>query len=66
MVQLHDSCNLQEVVVTNSVPQAEAFEALPFTTVRCLSQTFSWVVNRIHCNRPVTDLTSSPELRAET
>jgi len=64
MVELHETGRLQQVIVTNSVPQAEAFEALPFTSVRCLSDILSRVVNRIHYNRSVTALTSSPALRA--
>jgi ribose-phosphate pyrophosphokinase len=60
MAWLHDECNLREAIVTNSVPQAPEFEALPFTSVRCLADPLTRVVNRIHYNRSVTDLSDSP------
>jgi ribose-phosphate pyrophosphokinase len=59
---LHDECNLREVIVTNSIPQTKEFEALPFVSVRCLSDTLTRVVNRIHYNRSVSDLVRSPPL----
>jgi ribose-phosphate pyrophosphokinase len=62
MRRLHDECNLREVTATNSIPQTDAFEALPFTSVRCLSDTLSRVVNRIHYNRSVSDLSSGAAL----
>lgn len=57
---LHDECNLREVIVTNSIPQSDAFEALSFASVRCLSDTLTRVVNRIHYNRSVSDASRSP------
>lgn len=62
MAWLHDERNLREVIVTNSIPQTPEFEALPFTSVRCLADTLARVVNRIHYNRSVTDLSTSPSL----
>jgi ribose-phosphate pyrophosphokinase len=59
LIWLHDECNLREVIVTNSVPQVPDFEALPFTSVRCLADPLTRVVNRIHYNRSVNDLSSS-------
>ena len=53
---LHDECNLREVIVTNSIPQTETFERLPFTSVKCLSDALIRVINRIHYNRAVSDL----------
>lgn len=62
---LRNTCNLREVVVTNSIPQSEAFEELPFTSVRCLSDPLTRVINRIHYNRSVSDLSTGPALRGD-
>ncbi len=56
LVDLHRDYHLQEVIVTNSVPQTGAFQSLPFVSVRCLSYTLTRVINRIHYNRPVSEL----------
>jgi ribose-phosphate pyrophosphokinase len=56
LVELHEHYGLQEVLVTNTVPQTQAFEALPFLVVRCLSTPLAHVVNRIHYNRPVDEM----------
>ena len=53
---LRDGCNLRGVVVTNSIPQSRAFEDLPFLSVKCLSDTLTRVINRIHYNRSVSGL----------
>ena len=53
---LHRDYNLRQVVVTNSIPQTEAFKALPFVTVQDLSDTLAQVINRIHYNRSVSGL----------
>lgn len=54
--ELHDRYGLQEVIVTNSIPQTEAFRTLPFVRVRDLSDILARVVNRIHHNRPISEL----------
>lgn len=48
---LHAEYHLKKVVVTDSVPQTQAFQALPFVTVRSLSDPLSRAINRIHYNR---------------
>jgi ribose-phosphate pyrophosphokinase len=53
---LHRGFHLRQAVVTNSIPQTEAFQALPFITVRDLSDTLAQVINRIHYNRSVSSL----------
>jgi ribose-phosphate pyrophosphokinase len=54
--ELHTDYHLKEVVVTNSIPQTDVFQALPFVSVRCLSDTLTRVINRIHYNRSVSEL----------
>jgi ribose-phosphate pyrophosphokinase len=56
LLTLHTHYHLREVVVTNSIPQTEAFEVLPFVSVRCLSDSLSRTINRIHYNRSVSEL----------
>ncbi len=56
LVELHSDYHLREVVVTNSIPQTDMFQSLPFVSIRCLSDTLTRVINRIHYNRPVTEL----------
>jgi ribose-phosphate pyrophosphokinase len=53
---LHSDYHLRQAVVTNSIPQTDAFQALPFVTVRDLSDTLAQVINRIHYNRSVSSL----------
>ncbi|MBN1427147.1 MAG: ribose-phosphate pyrophosphokinase [Anaerolineae bacterium] len=53
---LHADYHLRQVVVTNSIPQTSAFQTLPFLSVKCLSDTLSRVINRIHYNRSVSQL----------
>jgi phosphoribosylpyrophosphate synthetase len=48
---------LQEVVVTNSIPQTDDFLALPFFDVRDLTSILSWTINRVHYNRAVSEVT---------
>ena len=54
--ELYTDYNLQQLVVTNSIPQTIAFLDLPFLTVKCLSDTLSRTINRIHYNRSVSQL----------
>lgn len=56
LVGLYENYNLKEVVVTNSIPQTEAFRNLPFLSVKCLSDALSRTINRIHYNRSVSEL----------
>ena len=57
---LHDEYNLVRVVITNSIPQTPEVENLPFLKVRCLSETFARVINRIHHDRSVSDVFYRP------
>jgi ribose-phosphate pyrophosphokinase len=56
LTDLYENYVLKKVVVTNSIPQTEAFQSLPFFFVRDLSDTFARVVNRIHYNRSLSEL----------
>jgi ribose-phosphate pyrophosphokinase len=56
LTTLHSAFHLRQVVVTNSIPQTEAFRALPFLAVRDISDTLAQVINRIHYNRSVSSL----------
>ena len=56
LLALHTDYHLEKLVVTNSIPQTEAFQALPFVSVRCLSDSLSRTINRIHYNRSVSEL----------
>jgi len=57
---LHDGYHLQDVTVTDSVPQTERFQSLPFLTVRSLADPLCLVVNRIHYNRSVDGIFAKP------
>jgi ribose-phosphate pyrophosphokinase len=48
LIDLHHNHHLQEMVVTNSIPQAFR---LPFVVVRDLDETLAYAINRIHYNR---------------
>lgn len=52
---------LKQIVVTNSIPQSEAFESLSFSRVEDLSRIFVGVINRLHYNYPVSELLSDPD-----
>lgn len=52
--ELHDRYGLEQVIVTNSIPQTDAFQDLPFLSVKCLSDALSRTINRIHYNRSVS------------
>ena len=56
LLALRADYHLKEMVVTNSIPQSEAFETLRFVSVRCLSDTLSRTINRIHYDRSVSEL----------
>ena len=57
---LHENYGLRQVVVTNSIPQTPEFEELPFVKVKCLSDTMSRTINRIHYNRSVSEVFYRP------
>ena len=57
---LHADYCLKQVVVTNSIPQSEQFRALPFVSVKCLSQALSQAINRIHYGRSVSEVFYRP------
>jgi len=48
--------HLQEVVVTDSIPQTDPFQAQPFVSVRSLGGKLARVINRIHYNQWVSAL----------
>lgn len=52
---LHEGYHLERVMVTNTIPQTEAFRALPFMEVRDLADALADVILRVHGNRPVSD-----------
>jgi len=57
----HDTdYNLREVIVTNSIPQNQAFCVLPFFSVEWLSDTLARTINRIHYNRSVSEVFYQP------
>lgn len=56
LINLHREYGLKEILVTNSVPQRDDFKQLPFVKIYDLADMLSRVINRIHFNRPVSDL----------
>lgn len=60
LLALHADYHLKEVVVTNSIPQTDEFLSLPFLSVRCLSDSLSRTINRIHYNRSVSEVFYRP------
>lgn len=58
--ELHARYHLQEVVVTDSIPQTAAFEALSFVSVKGLAEPLARVVNRVHYHRSVSELFHQP------
>jgi ribose-phosphate pyrophosphokinase len=65
LTNLHLDYGLREIVVTNSVPQTEAFRALSYLTIRSLSDPLARVINRIHYNRAVPGMPEGPCQRGE-
>lgn len=59
LLDLYENYHLKEVIVTNSIPQTEKFQKLPFISIICLSDRLSRVINRIHYNRSVSNLFDS-------
>lgn len=50
LVHLHANYHLQEVTITNSIPQTQAFRSLPFVSACSLAPTLTWVIDRVHHN----------------
>ncbi len=63
---LHSHYGLQDVLVTNSIPQTRAFRDLPFLEIHSLAGALARVVNRIHYNRSVSGMFARPVLRKES
>jgi len=61
LLELHADYHLKEVVVTNSIPQTGKFLSLPFLSMRCLSDTLTRTINRIHYNRSVSEVFYRPD-----
>jgi len=57
---LYAKNHIQEVNVTNSMPQTPDFTSLPFVSVCCLSETLARTINRIHTNTSVSDVFLKP------
>ncbi|MBP8302569.1 MAG: ribose-phosphate pyrophosphokinase [Phycisphaerae bacterium] len=58
---LHSNYSLKKVIVTNSIPQTPEFTALPFVSVRCLSDTLATVITHIHREQSVSEVFYQPE-----
>ncbi len=56
MRDLHDRGILRRLIVTNSIPQSDAFLELPFIETVDLSEIFTHLINRIHYNRSLAEL----------
>jgi ribose-phosphate pyrophosphokinase len=56
MAELHEGYHLKEMVVTDSVPQTDAFCSLPFVTVRSLAEILCRTINRLHYSRSVSEV----------
>lgn len=56
LLDLMENDGLKEVIVTNSIPQTEAFRKIPNLSVRDLSGVLGRVIMQIHHNRPVSEL----------
>ena len=56
LVELHEDYHLQEMVVTDSIPQTGTFRALPLVSVRSLDDILARVINRIHYSQSVSEL----------
>lgn len=52
---LHQDYQLEEIVVTDSIPQRQEFLDLTFTREVSLAEPLCTVINRIHHNQPVGD-----------
>ncbi|MBN1796992.1 MAG: ribose-phosphate pyrophosphokinase [Spirochaetales bacterium] len=58
---LYENYALKQVIVTNSIPQTPELQALPFVKVKCLSDSLSRTINRIHYNKSVSEVFYIPK-----
>jgi ribose-phosphate pyrophosphokinase len=63
LLELQAEHQLVQVITTNSIPQTDRFVKLPFFSVRDLSETLAWVINSVHYNRSVGEITCAMERR---
>lgn len=56
LVEMRKKFKLQQMFITNSIPQTEQFGKLDFIEVRCLADVLSRTINRIHYNHSVSEL----------
>jgi ribose-phosphate pyrophosphokinase len=56
LMDLYENYNLKELLVTDSIPQTQAFRALPFIVIKSLSEILARMVNRIHYSQSVSEL----------
>jgi len=56
---LHHRYRLRELVITDSIPQTEAFRALPFVREHTLAEHLARAVNAIHYEQPLTAIFST-------
>ena len=56
LMDLYENYNLKELLVTDSIPQTQAFRDLPFITIKSLSEILARMVNRIHYSQSVSEL----------
>lgn len=61
--ELHERYGLRKVVVTDSVPQTDAFRALPFVTICSLADPLAWAINRVHYHRSLSEVFDRPILQ---
>lgn len=60
LLALHADYGLRGVIVTNSIPQMAEFESLAFLSMKCLSDTLSRTINRIHYSQSVSEVFYHP------
>lgn len=51
LLELHEDYHLQQLMVTNSIPQTDTFKQLPFMTVHNLSGALTRTIKQIHYDR---------------
>jgi ribose-phosphate pyrophosphokinase len=57
---LYENYGLKQIIVTNSIPQTPEIQSLPFVKVKCLSDSLSRTINRIHYNKSVSEVFYTP------
>ena len=60
LFSLYDQGVLKKLVVTDSMPQTEAFENLPFLSICSLSDPLTRVINRLHTDQSVSEVFFKP------